>query len=82
MTPSNFLELQKMVLENVFENKTLFEKELRKSFKWLGYEDLQKLYQWAIGKFHGQCGRIVECVYLSYGFQNSNKNQNFIENTI
>jgi hypothetical protein len=73
MTPSNFLELQKMVLENVYENKALFEKELIKSFKWLGYEDLQKLYQWAVGKFNGQYRKIVECVFMSFGFQNLNQ---------
>lgn len=71
MNPTNMLELQKLVLENVSENKALFEKELRKSFKWLEYEDLQKLYKWAIGKFNDQYGKIIECVYLSSGIQNS-----------
>jgi hypothetical protein len=72
MAPSNFLELQKMVLENVCENKSLFEKELRKSFKWLDYNDLQELYKWAIGQFNSQYDRIIECVYLSFGFQHTN----------
>lgn len=82
MTPSNFLELQKLVLVNVYENKSLFEKELRKSFKWLGYEDLQKLYKWATITFNEQYCKIVECVFMSFGFQNFNKNGNYIENVL
>jgi hypothetical protein len=77
MTPSNFLELQKLVLENVAENKALFEKELRKSFKWLGFDELQNLYLWAIGTFNEQYGRIIECVYVSYGISFENRNGTF-----
>lgn len=66
MTPSNMLELQKLVLESVHENNTLFEKELRKSFNFLGYEDLQNLYNWAIEKFHNQYGRTIN--YTFEGF--------------
>jgi hypothetical protein len=79
MIPSNFLELQKLVLENVSENKTLFEKELRKSFNWLGYKDLQNLYNWTIGKFNEEYGRIIECVYLSFDFPSMKDNRNNIE---
>ena len=66
MIPSNMLELQKMVLESVHDNKTLFEKELRKSFNFLGYEDLQNLYNWAIEKFYCQYERTIN--YAFEGF--------------
>ena len=62
MGPSNMLELQKLVLENVSGNKTLFEKELRKSLNWLGYDDLQKLYIWTYEKFSNKYGSIIEFV--------------------
>ena len=68
MNPTNMLELQQLVLENVCGNKLLFEKELRKLFKWLGSEDLKRLYKWAIGKFNGGYLKIIDCVYLSFDF--------------
>lgn len=80
MTPSNILELQKLVLENVYENKALFEKELRKSFKWLDYDDLKKLYKWAIARFDIKYGKIIDCVYMGFGFLNLNLNENYVEN--
>ena len=70
MNPTNMLELQKLVLENVYENEVLFEKELRKSFKWLEKDDLQKLYKWAIGKFSKGYHNIIDCVYSSFDFEN------------
>ncbi len=66
MGPSNMLELQKMVLEKVSDDKTLFEKELRKSFKWLGYSDLQKLYNWAVDKFNNRYGKLIEFVFADF----------------
>ena len=68
MIPTNMLELQKLVLENVYDDKTLFEKELRKSFKWLGYNDLKNLYNWAIAKFENRYGKIIDCVFIGFGF--------------
>jgi hypothetical protein len=69
MSPKNMLELQQFVLENVSENKSLFEKELRKSFKWLEKEDLCKLYYWSIGKFSQQYHNLINCVYAGFDFQ-------------
>jgi hypothetical protein len=63
MIPSNMLELQKLVLESVHENTTLFEKELLKSFHFLGYEDLQNLYYWAISKFSNQYGKLINYTF-------------------
>ncbi len=82
MIPTNMLELQKLVLENVYENKTLFEKELRKSFKWLGNDDLNKLYKWAIRKFNNQYCKIINCVYFSFDFQNSETLYNYVEHEV
>lgn len=72
MNPTNMLELQKLVLENVYEDKSLFAKELRKSFQWLDHDELYILYKWAVGKFNEQYQKIIDCIYLSYDFQNSN----------
>ena len=69
MKPTTMLELQKLVLENVYQNAIIFEKELYKSFKWLGTDDLRKLYKWAIAKFDKRNRKIVNRVYLSFEFQ-------------
>jgi hypothetical protein len=73
MNPTNMLELQKLVLENVCENKIIFEKELRKSFKWLDKNDLNKLYKWAIRKFNGGYHNIINCVYSSFDIKITNQ---------
>jgi hypothetical protein len=80
MSPTNMLELQELVLENVSENNVLFEKELRKSFQWLGHEDLYILYHWAIGKFNEQCHNIINMVYSGFDFQNSQSINSFAQN--
>jgi hypothetical protein len=82
MSPSNMLELQKLVLENVYENKSLFEKELRKSFQWLGYDELLNLYNWATGKFNEQCCNIIECVFMGLGFQDATSLNRFVRNKV
>jgi hypothetical protein len=71
MNPTNMLELQELVLENVYENKLLFTKELRKSFQWLEHDDLYVLYNWLIGKFNEQCENIINCIYSDFDFQHS-----------
>jgi len=82
MSPLNMLELQKLVLKNVYENKILFEKELRKSFKWLCKADLHILYTWAVGKFDEECCNIVNYVYSGFDFQNLNPLYNFVLNKV
>ena len=72
MYPTSMLELQKLVLENVFENKSLFAKELQKSFQWLEHDDLYVLYNWVIGKFNERYQNIINDVYLGFNFQDSN----------
>jgi hypothetical protein len=78
MNPKNMLELQKLVLENVYENVILFEKELRKSLIWLCKADLLKLYAWAIRKFDDGCCNIINCVYSGFDFQNLNSMGKFV----
>ncbi len=68
MYPSSMLELQKIVLENVYENKLLFAKELRKSFQWLEDDDSYVLYKWAVGKFNELYRNLINDVYLSFDF--------------
>jgi hypothetical protein len=82
MDPTNMLELQKLVLENVYENKVLFEKELRKSFKWLENEDLHKLYKWAIGRFNEGYFKIIDCVFAGFDFKNFNQLSIYIKDII
>jgi hypothetical protein len=82
MNPTNMLELQKLVLENVYENKLLFEKELRKSFQWLGYEELLHLYYWATGKFNEQYCNIIDCVFKGFDFQNVNPFGSLVKNKV
>jgi len=72
MSPTNMLELQKLVLENVYEDVSMFAKELRKSFQWLNHDELFTLYKWAIGKFNNRYQKIIDCAYLGFDFQNSN----------
>ena len=68
MNPTNMLELQKLVLESVVEDKQLFAKELQKSFQWLDYDDLYKLYFWSVGRFYGQCRTIIDCMFRGFDF--------------
>jgi hypothetical protein len=45
------LELQKFVLQQVFEEPKLFRRELVKSIKWLSPEELDWLKPWVLLKF-------------------------------
>ncbi len=40
------LELQKLVLQNVSDDKDLFKKEIVKSFKWLKSYEIYQLHKW------------------------------------
>ena len=68
MNPTNMLELQKFVLDKVSDNSSLFEIEVRKSFKWLDHEELDLLYKWAIVKFDKRYCNLIDCVYEGYNF--------------
>lgn len=47
----NMLEYQKQVLRKVSFDKDLFNKELRKSQKWLKPEEMENLEHWAAAEF-------------------------------
>jgi len=45
------LELQKFVLQRVYDDAILFKRELIKSVKWLSSADIEKLKQWVLLEF-------------------------------
>ncbi len=65
MTPHNMLELQQLVLLNVFEDTYLFEKEIRKSLNWLNGNELSKLYQWLLENFNYKYIQIADNVFAN-----------------
>jgi hypothetical protein len=46
MVAYNMLDHQKIILENVIDNRELFQKEFKKSLSWLDPDDIKKLYIW------------------------------------
>ncbi|MBN1599194.1 MAG: hypothetical protein JW894_12945 [Bacteroidales bacterium] len=46
MTEMKMIDHQKLILENSVHDKAMFQKELIKSLKWLGSEELNELYNW------------------------------------
>jgi hypothetical protein len=50
-TIKNMLEFQMLILENVYEDETLFRKELKKSKKWLDAKELITLKKWLLKRF-------------------------------
>jgi hypothetical protein len=56
------LDHQKIILENVIDNRELFMKELKKSITWLDEDDVKKLYLWLKTNFwssHGDTLRLI-----------------------
>ena len=47
----NMLDHQKLLLQNLFHDEKLFEKELKKSINWLHPDDIKKLYIWVKKNF-------------------------------
>jgi hypothetical protein len=60
----NMFELSKNILEKVSFDRTLFRKELTKSFKWLKKEEQALLFVWCVGTFHQYKDVVLE-VYRS-----------------
>lgn len=50
-TVKNMLDFQMFMLENVYEDDTLFRKELKKSKKWLNTRELVVLKKWLLKRF-------------------------------
>ena len=59
MNATNMLDHQKIILENISDDKQLFQKELEKSIKWLSPEDQQKLYLWLKTKYWSSHKKII-----------------------
>ncbi|HEY4650731.1 MAG TPA: hypothetical protein VIG72_04920 [Pontibacter sp.] len=57
------LEYVKTILLKVSFDKMLFEKELRKAFKFLAAEELQQLQQWCYDQFSGKYLPIINQVF-------------------
>jgi hypothetical protein len=61
---SLMLELQKFVLQRVYDDANLFKRELIKSIKWLSSSDLAKLRKWVMlefGNIHSDIIKEVLC---------------------
>lgn len=57
------LEHQKIVLQNVSDNKELFRKELEKSLKWLKSWEIYKLHRWVKDNFSKSHKEIIDDVF-------------------
>lgn len=57
------LEMQKIVLEKVSFDQSLFRKELLKSLKWLKKEEALLLKAWCLATFAGSYDEIVREVF-------------------
>ncbi|MCG8700681.1 MAG: hypothetical protein MI922_21695 [Bacteroidales bacterium] len=57
------LEHQKIVLQNVSYNKSLFKKELCKSIAWLNSAELDQFRLWVREKFWQTHGEIIQEVF-------------------
>ena len=53
------LEHQKIIIKNVSHDKVLFEKEIKKSLKWLNKSDLLVFNQWVIANFYDKYPDII-----------------------
>jgi hypothetical protein len=54
------LELQKFVLQRVYDDAKLFKRELIKSLKWLSSSDVAKLRQWVMLEFGNTHSDIIK----------------------
>lgn len=57
------LDHQKIVLEKVTADNETFEKELRKSVKWLGEKDKKQLYVWLRENYWESHKHEIEAVF-------------------
>ncbi len=53
------LEHQKIIVKNVSHNKILFEKEIKKSLKWLDKNDLLAFNQWVVANLYDKYPDII-----------------------
>jgi hypothetical protein len=57
------LELQKFVLQRVYDDSRLFKRELMKSLKWLSSPDIEQLKQWVMLEFGNTHSNIINEVF-------------------
>ena len=71
--PQSMLELQKLVLLQVSEDKSLFKKELKKSFGWLGSSEIFQLHRWVKENYGNTHHEAISEVFrnLNYSFVNN-----------
>ena len=58
------LEHQKIVIDNVSEDKYLFRKELVKSLKWLSPDEITQLLKWVKNKYWHIHKEIIKEVFI------------------
>jgi ribosome recycling factor len=63
MSEMKMLEHQKIILENVRQDKKLFQKELVKSVNWLEDEEQKQLYHWLRKFFWKTHKKVIESVF-------------------
>jgi hypothetical protein len=57
------LELQKFVLQRVYDDSRLFKRELIKSLTWLSSPDIEQLKQWVMLEFGNTHSNIINEVF-------------------
>ena len=62
-SPQTMFELQKMVLNQVSEDKNLFQRELKKSFLWLQSSEIFQLHWWADENYESLYNTIISEVF-------------------
>ena len=60
---TTLLEHQKLILDRVKEDSTLFEKELIKSIKWLSEDEKKELKIWVMENFYDEHSFIIDEVF-------------------
>jgi len=61
------LELQKLVLQQVSDQKELFKKELLKSLKWLNSEEIVMLKEWVLNQFSNRYMDMINETFYGIG---------------
>lgn len=59
------LEMTKLVLDKVSDNRELFGKELRKSTKWLERDEMIRLKVWCYGNYGREHGALIKDIFAT-----------------
>jgi hypothetical protein len=63
MAEMNMLDHQKLILQNVTGDNSLFRKELQKSLSWLEEDDRVELYNWLKENYWESHGADIQKIY-------------------